>query len=129
MSTREKKIFIVDDSPAQNEKMKDALEKQGEHKIFICNTGEACLELMEEVRPDVVVLDFYLNSVHKDAANGLDILKKIKQHDPHIHVIMLSSQDSYAKALETIQKGAESYVVKDGKAFERIADIVHSIQV
>lgn len=74
--------------------------------------------------PDFIILDYYLNTVEKNAANGMEILKTIKKNYPAIHVIMLSSQDSYNTAMQTILKGAEQYVVKDENAFEKIAQMI-----
>ena len=40
---------------------------------------------------------------------------------------MLSSQERYVVAMQTIQKGAEQYLIKDKDAFEKIAAIVNSL--
>jgi DNA-binding NarL/FixJ family response regulator len=77
--------------------------------------------------PDVIVLDYYLNTVQKDAANGMEVLEAIKKHYPRVHIIMLSSQERYGVAMETIQKGAEQYVIKDEDAFEKIADMIREM--
>lgn len=121
-----KKIFIVDDDPMSSETLKDYLTRTVPHKIEIFKTGEECLKHISQ-KPDLVVLDYYLNSVQKDAANGMEILQAIKKHYPLMHVIMLSSQERYAVAMQTIQKGAEQYVVKDEEAFEKIAKMVEEI--
>ena len=73
------------------------------------------------------MLDYYLNTVSKDAANGMEILKEIKKFDPAIHVILLSSQENYRIALQTIQKGAEQYVVKDKDAFEKVSGMINGL--
>jgi DNA-binding NarL/FixJ family response regulator len=122
-----KKIFIVDDDAMLAEALKDWLTRKIPHQISTFETGEACLQSLFD-NPDVVVLDYYLNTVSKDAANGLEILKQIKKYDPAIHVILLSSQENYRIALQTIQKGAEQYVVKDENAFERVAEMINSFK-
>ena len=43
---------------------------------------------------------------------------------PNTRFIMLSSQESYSKAAQTIQKGAEIYVIKGEEAFEKIAQMI-----
>ena len=69
-------IFIVDDEPLLTEMLSDYLKEQySGFKIRSFPTGEACLEQIDE-SPDAVVLDYYLNSREKDAANGIDILKE-----------------------------------------------------
>ena len=118
-----KKIFIVDDDTMLTEALKDYLTRKTPNDITIFNTGEECLKHMSE-NPEIIVLDYYLNSVRKDAANGMEILQVIKKHYPGLHVIMLSSQERYAIALQTIQKGAEQYVIKDENAFAKIASMI-----
>ncbi|MBK6830928.1 MAG: response regulator [Flavobacteriales bacterium] len=56
----------------------------------------------------------------RDAADGLRILEKIKTLDRQVHVIMLSSQAQYGIALQTVQKGAEQYVLKGRDQFDQI---------
>ena len=124
--SKPKKIFIVDDDTMLTEALKDYLTRNVPHDVLIFNTGEECLKHLNE-DPDIIVLDFHLNSVQKDAANGMEILQVIKKHFPASHVIMLSSQERYSLALQTIQKGAEQYVVKDENAFGKIAAIVNEI--
>jgi DNA-binding NarL/FixJ family response regulator len=121
--SKPKKIFIVDDDTMLTEALKDYLTRKVPHDVLIFGTGEECLQNLKN-NPDFIVLDFYLNSVQKEAANGMEILKVIKKHYQHIHVIMLSSQERYSIALQTIQKGAEQYVIKDADAFEKIATMI-----
>ena len=52
---------------------------------------------------------------------------QMKKNNPKIHVIMLSSQERYSVALQTIQKGAEQYVMKDEEFFEKITTIINEI--
>src|SRR5205085_8644032 len=96
------------------------------HHVSAFGTGEEALRHLEE-KPDIIVLDYHLNSEAKDAATGLEILTTIKKHYPAIPVIMLSSQERYAVAMQAIQKGAEHYVIKDKNAFEKIAEIIKEL--
>jgi CheY-like chemotaxis protein len=121
-----KKIFVVEDDPFMRETLKDHLTKDVPHHVSAFGTGEEALRHLEE-KPDIIVLDFHLNSESKDAATGLEILVTIKKHYPAIPVIMLSSQERYAVAMQTIQKGAEHYVIKDKNAFENIAEIIKEL--
>jgi two-component system, OmpR family, response regulator len=121
-----KKIFIVDDDLMLSEAMTDFLTRKIPHKVTAFNTGEECLKHISD-GPDVVILDFHLNTVHKAAANGMEILQTIKKHYPGIYVIMLSSQDRYGVAMQTIQKGAEQYIIKDEDAFEKINAILKEL--
>ncbi len=118
-----KKIFIVDDDEMLTEALSDFLTRKVAHTIRIFHTGEECMQHISE-KPDVVILDYYLNSVHKDAANGLEILEAFHNHMPGTRFIMLSSQESYGTAAQTIQKGAEYYIIKDEDAFRKIAELI-----
>ena len=80
---------------------------------------------MEE-SPSAIVLDYYLNSKDKDAANGVDILKKIKKLNKATPVIMLSSQESYGIASQTIMYGAVHYVIKGKEAFQEINELLRA---
>jgi DNA-binding NarL/FixJ family response regulator len=126
ITTPPKKIFIVDDDKMLCEAMNDYLTRIIPHKIYTFHTGEDCIKHLSE-RPDVIILDYYLNSVQKDAANGMEILNTIKKQYPNTHVIMLSSQERYGIAMQTIQQGAEQYVVKDEKAFEKISFMIDDL--
>ena len=118
-----KKIFIVDDDMMLTEAFTDYLTRKVPHHITAFHTGEECLKHLAEL-PDFIILDYHLNTIEKDAANGMEILKTIKKHYPQIHIIMLSSQESYNTAMQTILKGAEQYVIKDENAFEKIAKMI-----
>lgn len=120
---KQKKIFIVDDDEMLTMAMSDYLTRETPHEISIFYTGEECVKHISE-SPDVIILDYYLNTVQKDAANGLEILEAIRKHLPNTRFIMLSNQESYIKAIQTIQKGAEQYVIKDEDAFEKIAKMI-----
>ena len=121
-----KKLFVVDDDKMFTELLTDYLASKGSHNISSFLTGEECLKHISE-NPDVIILDYHLDSVNKNAANGMLILQAIKKNYPKVHVIMLSSQERYSLAMQTIQKGAEQYVIKDDKAFEKILKMINEI--
>ena len=124
MKNQAPKIFIVDDEPLLSEMLSDYLMEQ--YPGFILKsylTGEDCLTHLHE-DPDAVVLDFHLNSKEKDAANGIDILKEIKKRNANLPVIMLSSQDRYSIATQTIMYGAVHYVIKGQDAFNEIYELI-----
>ncbi|MBP6389249.1 MAG: response regulator [Flavobacteriales bacterium] len=119
----DKKIFIVDDDAMLATMLADHLRSTTPHQVSVFHTGEECLAQLHH-HPDLVILDYYLNSVVKDAADGMRILEKIKKLDRQVHVIMLSSQTQYGIALQTVQKGAEQYVIKGKDQFDEIDRLV-----
>lgn len=124
MSTQAPKIFIVDDEPLLTEMLSDYLkDKNQQLSIQSFPTGEACLQNMDK-QPDLIVLDYHLNSKEKEAANGIDILKEIKSRNKSLPVIMLSSQKNYGTAAQTIGYGAMHYVIKGKDAFQEINALI-----
>ncbi len=123
--TKPKKIVIVDDDSMFCEALKDYITRKINHDVKVYATGEDCLQQLSS-ETEFLILDFHLNTHVKDAANGLEILQVIKKNFPKIHVIMLSSQERYTLAMQTIQKGAEQYIIKGENAFEEIAAILNN---
>ena len=121
-----KKLFIVDDDPVLAEMLKDHLSKMTNYEVKIFDTGEECLKNMGE-KPGIVFLDFYLNSVNKDAMDGLEVLQEIKKVDPETDVVILSGQDKIEVAVKTMQYGAFDYIVKGESAFYRAEKVVFNI--
>ncbi|MEO6166311.1 MAG: hypothetical protein ABIO46_04640, partial [Chitinophagales bacterium] len=65
-----KKIFIVDDDEMLTEALTDYLTRKVQHTVQSFLTGEECLQHLGD-SPDFIILDYFLNSVEKNAANGL----------------------------------------------------------
>ena len=119
-----KNIFIVDDEPLLREMLSDHLQGQfPTAKISSFPTGEDCLKHIS-ASPDLVILDFHLNSREVHASDGLNILDQLKKRNKSTPVIMLSSQKSYGTAAQTIAHGAVHYVIKGKEAFDEISKLV-----
>ncbi len=122
----QKLIFVVDDNVMFAEMLKDHLSNNPVYKVSVFNTGEECIKNLY-LNPDLIILDFHLNDVFKEAANGLEILEEIKNQESLAHVIIMSSQTSYGVAAQTIAKGAEQYIIKDENSFDQIDKILKKI--
>ena len=119
-----KNIFIVDDDPMISELLRDYLVDNWSHNVTMIGTGEECLARMHEY-PDIIVLDYILNSVHKNAVDGIEILHILRANYPKIRTIMLSGRDQLQLVTQSLQLGAEKYVLKSEDAFDQIADLVN----
>lgn len=128
MATEQSKgyIFLVDDEPIQNEMLKDYISERFQYQIKTYESGESALQEMH-LDPEVIVLDFHLNSHLPDAQNGVEVLKKMKQLKPNSQVIMLSGQDKLEVAIESMKHGAYDYVIKGETAFSRMENILNNI--
>lgn len=118
-------LFIVDDEPIQNEMLKDYLDERYLYKIKAFESGEDAIKDME-LRPEIVVLDYHLNSNNPNSMNGVEVLKTIKDIAPETQVIMLSGQDKIDVGVDTMKYGAFDYVVKGESAFARVENIINN---
>lgn len=123
-----KKIFVVDDNELMAATLEDYIESKTKHEVETFGTGEECIEHLADGKPDVIVLDYHLNSVDENAADGAQILDTIKKIDHSIHVIMLSGQGTYGTALQTIAMGADSFILKDDDAFAKVVETINAIE-
>jgi CheY-like chemotaxis protein len=124
MSTKPFKIFVVDDDPLVTETISDYLTDNGGHHVTVFSTGEDCLAHLDE-NPDIIILDYFLNSVKEDAADGMEILQFIKVNYPKIRVIMLSSLEQHRVIEQTVEQGAERFIYKDHNTFKKISEMVN----
>jgi two-component system OmpR family response regulator len=129
MADKKMSVFIVDDDPMQAEMTKDTLAKFRNFSILTFGTGEEALKAIRTsgVNPDIVVLDYYLNSKDVDAANGLAVLRKLMELPNDPSVIMVSGQDRIEVAVNCIKYGAFDYVIKNESVFVRLEQVMKKI--
>jgi two-component system OmpR family response regulator len=122
------KITIVDDDPAMTEMQKDFFEKKFPGSVITSfNSGETALAGIY-FEPDVIILDYHLDSMNAEAMNGLQVLKKLKDQFPNVPVIFLSSQEKTEIAANTMKYGAYDYIVKNESAFHRLEIRLNNIR-
>jgi two-component system, OmpR family, response regulator len=124
MAHKKKLIYVVDDDALQVQMISDHLKTLYDFDIRGFATGEEAVNNLPN-HPDVVILDYFLNSVKASARNGGEILQFIKKEFPAIQVIMLSGQDSLDVAVGTMKYGAADYIVKGEQQFVRLE---HSLE-
>jgi two-component system, OmpR family, response regulator len=124
----EKKIllFLVDDDALYLKSLEIEFAQNTESTIRTFATGEQCLKNLS-FNPDVIILDYHLNGIQKNAINGLDALDKIKAINSQIPVIMLSSQDKIEVAVNCMKHQAFDYIVKSETAFIRLQKAITTI--
>lgn len=125
-TTEEIKIFIIDDDPIYCQALKYQLKKTPNYKIYSFNTGEECIKNIS-LNPDIFILDYRLNDSNLKAMNGLEILKRIKLIKPEASILMLSGQDNFTVAANSIKHGAFDYIVKNESAFIRVEHLIKKI--
>ncbi|MDP3461502.1 MAG: response regulator [Bacteroidales bacterium] len=117
------KIFLVDDDVVFLKLLEIEFLENGDFLIETYVSGEQCVENLAN-KPDIIILDYLLDGVDKNAMNGLDTLDQIKSIDPEIPVIILSAQDKIEVAVNCMHHKATDYVVKSETAFVRLKKII-----
>lgn len=126
MNKEKIKIFLVDDDALFLKSLEIEFLEHADFKIETYATGELCMVNLLH-NPDVIILDYHLDGIDKNAMNGIETLNKIKAFNPDIPVIMLSSQDKIDVAIKCMHNRAFDYVVKSETAFMRIQKIITTI--
>ncbi|MDQ3047311.1 MAG: response regulator [Bacteroidota bacterium] len=121
-----KTIFLVDDDAVLLKLLENDFLEQTEYTIQTFSTGEKCMAHISQ-NPDVIILDYHLDGIDKNAMNGMATLDKIKAYNEQIPVIMLSSQDKIEVAIDCMHHKAVDYVVKSETAFMRLQKIITNV--
>ena len=106
MNATQNLIFVVDDDPLIRNLLDHTIRNRWGYRIRLFSGKNEQIWKPEET-PDLVILDIMLSD-----SNGLDVLKKIKEHLPEVPVLMLSSQTDVGVAIETMRLGAMDYFTK-----------------
>jgi two-component system KDP operon response regulator KdpE len=98
-------ILVVDDEPAIVRLVRAKLLAD-DFQVITANSGEACLETLEDERPDLIVLDLMMPGI-----DGFETLRRLRQI-ASIPVIMLTARAADADKLRGLQTGADDYLTK-----------------
>lgn len=120
------KLFLVDDDAMYLKLLEIEFNQSADFALETFATGEICMANLSH-NPDVVILDYHLDGIDKNAMNGIEILDKIKAFNPDIPVVMLSSQDKIEVAVNCIHHKAFDYIVKSETAFLRLQKAITTI--
>ena len=120
------KIFLVDDDALFLKLLEIEYLSDVEFAIETYLTGELCIENLHH-NPDVIVLDYHLDGIDKNAMNGMQTLDKIKAFNPNIPVVILSSQNEIDVAINCVGHRAFDYVVKNESSLMNLQIIITTI--
>jgi two-component system OmpR family response regulator len=99
-------VLVVDDEPVLAEMVSMALRYEG-WNIATAGDGAAALESARSQRPDVVVLDVMLPDM-----SGLDVLRKLREENPQLPVLLLTAKDAVEDRIAGLTAGGDDYVTK-----------------
>lgn len=112
MSRKIYKVFLVDDEAMVRRMLEFKLKDREDLEIHSYSSGEGCMENLNK-KPDIIILDYHMDTEKENAMNGLETLLKIVENAPDSQVAMLSSQDNVSVAVDVLKKGAVDYIIKN----------------
>jgi len=111
------RILVVEDERDLALGIRANLEVEG-YEVSVAPTGEAALDELARVSPDVVILDLMLPGM-----SGYDVLARLRQHGNDVLVLILSARGEEIDKVRGFRTGADDYVTKPFGVMELIARI------
>jgi DNA-binding NtrC family response regulator len=105
-----KKILVADDESIIRENLERILREEM-YQVTSVGSGTEALSILEEESADVVLLDLNLPDMP-----GIEVLRKVKELDPELLVIIITGYASVESAVEALKLGAYDYIKKPFKA-------------
>ena len=99
------RILVVDDELGPRESLRMLLKPA--YQITTADSGRAALNMLAQVRPDVVILDIKMPEM-----DGLEVLRRVKRADPSIEVVMITAYASLETVKLALTHGAFEYLIK-----------------
>ena len=100
------RILVVDDEQGVREALRQLLEYEG-YAVSLATSGFEALDAYQESKPHLVMLD-----VKMAGMDGLAVLARLRESDPHALVVMISGHGTIATAVEATQLGAFDFLEK-----------------
>ena len=115
-------IFVVEDDEWYRKLLVYTLELNPDYKVMSFEDGKSLQAALKE-KPKVITLDYRLPDT-----NGEELLKKIKEFDPEIKVIIISEQSEIDTAVELLKNGAYDYITKTKDIKDRLHNVIKHIR-
>lgn len=106
MATNHTTILVIDDKEDHAHATAEALQKVG-YRCLVATSGKEGRKIIESGNVDIVVTDLIMHDV-----DGLQILKATKEHLPEAEVILITGYGTVETAVDAMQKGAATYLLK-----------------
>ena len=105
MNSSKPNILVVDDEMGPRESLKMILNPH--YNVYTADRGTQAVEILKQYPVDLVTLDLKMPGV-----SGINVLEKVKQHDPDIEAIIITGYGSLDTAIEGLRLGAFDYISK-----------------
>ena len=100
------KILVIDDDQSIRKTLTNYLKKQN-YEVFSAGNALEGIDIAK-----VELLDLVITDIRMPGADGFEVLKTIKEIDPHIHIIMITAFDDMHSTVKAMQQGAYDYIEK-----------------
>ncbi len=107
-------VMLVDDHAMIREGIKQLLEFDNSIKVIAeAGDGEECLQKLEQIKPDVLLLD-----INMPKKNGIQVLEEIKARGMNIKVLVLTVHNEAEYLMKAVDIGVDGYILKDSEVSE-----------
>src|SRR5947207_15118715 len=100
------RLLIVDDDLSLCANLKNFFERH-QYKVMTANDGLEAVKTVEQFHPNLMFLDIGLPGI-----SGIEVLKRVKEKDPSVRVIMITGQSEDELMRQARVLGADDYVTK-----------------
>ncbi len=118
-------IFIVEDNEVFAETLRLSLEMK-DFRVLTFRSGEHMISHWEE-DPDIILLDYFIESSSGVAMNGDKILRFIRRISKGLPVVILTSNSDIGEATSLLKEGAVDFIVKDEDLPANLDKTLHQI--
>src|SRR6516225_4402377 len=115
-------ILVVDDESEIREGLELLLKTEG-YQVSSAETGQSGLSRLEERPYDLLLLDVSLPD-----RNGIELLKDIQRHDPHLPIVLITAYGSIEMARAAFKSGAMDYITKPWSNDELLAQVAQAVE-
>jgi len=100
------RVLVVDDEPDAVELLTEFLRAKG-YEVITASDGEEALRKVKEDRPHLILLD-----VRMPRLNGMEVLRRVREIDREVGVIMVTAVNEEETGREALKLGAFDYITK-----------------
>ena len=120
MAKTNPKIFVVEDDNWYRNFLTYSLQLNPDYEVIAFENAKDCLNNLHQ-KPDVITIDYSLPGM-----NGSELIKKIKEADEQIQIIVISGQEDIGTAVELLKLGVFDYLIKNEDTKHRLLNSVHN---